>query len=75
MTTLERLRFEHWYEIQDPNYNTPFWVYYLQVVFESWEDRLICKITGHNFIDDDPGDCEVGPQPDIYCTKCGCSPF
>ena len=31
----------------------------------------VCRMFGHNITDDDPGDPEVGPQPDIYCTRCG----
>ena len=29
-----------------------------------------CKLTGHDLIDDDPGDPEVGPQPNVYCRRC-----
>lgn len=31
---------------------------------------VLCAIAGHELIDDDPGDPEVGPQPHIYCTRC-----
>ena len=71
MTKMESLKWEHGYESQDPNYKTPFWVYCVQRVLGSWRDRLVCKIKGCDLVDDDPGDAEVGPQPDIYCTRCG----
>ena len=33
--------------------------------------RLVCAVVGHTLVDDDPGDPEVGPQPCVYCTRCG----
>ena len=35
----------------------------------------VCKVFGHDYIDNDPGDPEVGPQPDVYCSRCGRSPI
>lgn len=32
--------------------------------------RLRCCVMGHNYVDDDPGNPEVGPQPNVYCTSC-----
>lgn len=32
---------------------------------------LRCMIIGHQVCDGDPGDPEVGPQPDVYCSRCG----
>jgi hypothetical protein len=31
---------------------------------------LICAVVGHKMVDDDPGDAEVGPQPNVYCERC-----
>lgn len=33
--------------------------------------RVRCALVGHEWIDLDPGDPEVGPQPDLYCQRCG----
>jgi hypothetical protein len=32
---------------------------------------IVCAFAGHKFVDDDPGDPEVGPQPQVCCTRCG----
>lgn len=48
-------------------------------VIELWETyhlallraRLVCALLGHKWADHDPGDPEVGPQPDVYCDRCG----
>ena len=33
--------------------------------------RIVCAVQGHTWVDDDPGNPEVGPQPCVYCTRCG----
>ncbi len=33
--------------------------------------NLVCLFRGHDWDDDDPGDPEVGPDPHIYCRRCG----
>ena len=32
---------------------------------------LVCALRGHVLVDDDIGDPEVGPQPNVYCERCG----
>lgn len=32
---------------------------------------IICKRKGHHIVNDDPGDPEVGPMPNVYCIRCG----
>jgi len=32
---------------------------------------LVCKVIGHKLVNDEIADPEVGPQPDIYCIRCG----
>jgi hypothetical protein len=32
---------------------------------------MVCKIIGHKLVNDEIADPEVGPQPDIYCIRCG----
>lgn len=32
---------------------------------------LSCWAFGHDYEDHDPGDPEVGPDPDVYCNRCG----
>lgn len=36
-----------------------------------WFAPLVCLVKGHELVDDDPGDPEVGPQPCVYCVRCG----
>lgn len=44
-------------------------------IWHDWLEPLghcvMCLIEGHDMVDGDPNDPEVGPQPDVHCTKCG----
>lgn len=35
-----------------------------------WDD-IVCLVRGHDWIDSDPGNPEVGPRPEIFCSRCG----
>lgn len=41
------------------------------VWFRATHSRFVCAIFDHQYVDDDPGNAEVGPQPHVYCTRCG----
>ena len=43
----------------------------LQLLWLYLGTRLVCAVRGHVLVDDDPGDPEVGPQPRVYCQRCG----
>lgn len=32
---------------------------------------ITCAVFGCDMVDDDPGNPEVGPQPCVYCQRCG----
>lgn len=32
---------------------------------------VACAVMGCDLVDDDPGDPECGPQPRVYCIRCG----
>ena len=32
---------------------------------------LVCAVLGHTLTDHDPGHPEVGPQPQVFCDRCG----
>jgi hypothetical protein len=37
-------------------------------------NRIICWWFGHRWVDLDPCDPEVGPNPEIVCRRCGSGP-
>lgn len=57
--------------LDDGQYPVPsYLVYVLVTMFNDWFGFYICGWFGHDWRDDDPGDPEVGPQPDVYCQRC-----
>lgn len=40
------------------------------LIIEGWI-KGICAVFGHQLVDHDPGSTEVGPDPDIWCDRCG----
>lgn len=44
-----------------------YWDYLMDTIW----NPFVCSIIGHDMEDHDPGDPEVGPQPDINCNRCG----
>lgn len=43
----------------------------LRLAWQYFVTPVICAVEGHTYIDNDPGDPEVGPQPEVFCTRCG----
>lgn len=70
---LKRWWFEVRFDYHCMEDDRPFWIHVLHCV---WIEitliakRVWCGIAGHSLVDDDPGDAEVGPQPDINCVRC-----
>jgi len=49
--------------------------FYLKVLVAALFDfplhALPCALLGHRLVDNDPGNAEVGPQPNVECMRCG----
>lgn len=46
-----------------------FWLYAKDLFV--FRFGFVCLVKGHLLLDGDPGDPEVGPQPNVYCVRCG----
>ena len=42
-----------------------------QLAYTRYWMAAMCAVLGHELVDDDPGDPERGPQPHVYCVRCG----
>ena len=56
---------------QKPYRATPFQAVLYVIEAAAWHLRILhCRLFGHDYVDEDPSDPEVGPQPQVYCMRC-----
>ena len=69
---IEEMRYEACYlQVSEGMHPVKAWAWVLVAMLLVLLGALRCALTKHEWVDEDPGNPEVGPQPEVHCKRCG----